>query len=94
MKQSNELCLDLGCRSLPPRERGLKHPYYARLVATTHVAPTTGAWIETLNMPALSKENLVAPTTGAWIETNGFHPHFHILIVAPTTGAWIETMQS
>ena len=33
------------------------------------VAPTTGAWIETLYPTKLQPEGNVAPTTGAWIET-------------------------
>ena len=63
--------------SLPTRGRGLKH--FTRCVRFTlsHVAPYTGAWIETLSVvpTGLKLEHAkiigraVAPYTGAWIET-------------------------
>ncbi len=56
-------------RSLPIRERGLKHPFYIRLALIHRVAPHTGAWIETLVNIKQCLERLVAPHTGAWIET-------------------------
>ncbi len=34
-----------------------------------HVAPFTGAWIETTYSMPSSKIIIVAPFTGAWIET-------------------------
>ena len=41
--------------------------YYNTLIT---VAPTTGAWIETLVAHFEDWKEYVAPTTGAWIETN------------------------
>ena len=35
----------------------------------SHVAPHTGAWIETLIAIGAKTLNTVAPHTGAWIET-------------------------
>ena len=55
------------------------------------VAPTTGAWIETVDPWDAGALDVVAPTTGAWIETLDFCKENPTLCVAPTTGAWIET---
>ena len=35
-------------RSLPSRERGLKHLYLGNILRVYNVAPLAGAWIETL----------------------------------------------
>ena len=58
----------------------------------SHVAPHTGAWIETDVIFAYINNDQVAPHTGAWIETPCLNNHNRIDIVAPHTGAWIETL--
>ncbi len=60
---------------------------------TRLVAPTTGAWIETIVTVTDAAEMPVAPTTGAWIETRAPANDRVIATVAPTTGAWIETLR-
>ena len=55
------------------------------------VAPTTGAWIETVFLLYIDLKPMVAPTTGAWIETMRKQVWRKPGNVAPTTGAWIET---
>ena len=59
-----------------------------------HVAPRTGAWIETMNLVVIVSKRSVAPRTGAWIETDGrMYAEKQSQGVAPRTGAWIETSQ-
>ena len=55
--------------SLPIRERGLKLPNRHCAGGYNHVAPHTGAWIETIVENNLLPVEGVAPHTGAWIET-------------------------
>ena len=55
--------------SLPIRERGLKPCVPPLRCAFPHVAPHTGAWIETFSISDWETEGWVAPHTGAWIET-------------------------
>ena len=59
-----------------------------------HVAPITGAWIETHCAPKLCSFERVAPITGAWIETVNIGTPASAIMVAPITGAWIETVRS
>ena len=56
-----------------------------------HVAPFTGAWIETMPFNRFFQLYSVAPFTGAWIETNIIQYALRMAEVAPFTGAWIET---
>ena len=56
-----------------------------------HVAPRTGAWIETSAHPLPVRLFVVAPRTGAWIETRSPAVTPILSRVAPRTGAWIET---
>ena len=41
-------------------------------MGTSMVAPRTGAWIETPQQIAASRQAAVAPRTGAWIETDDY----------------------
>ena len=68
-------------KSLPPRERGLKLMRTTEVFGCHEVAPTTGAWIETLIPIARNLRVTVAPTTGAWIETTS-----HIAIKSKKNG--------
>ena len=58
---------------------------------SNHVAPRTGAWIETYTLVGDGCIFDVAPRTGAWIETCLVEAIYHKSSVAPRTGAWIET---
>ena len=69
------------CGSLPSRERGLKSPFVAGVLATLGVAPFAGAWIEMGYCISRTKEALqVAPFAGAWIEITG--GRYHVADVA------------
>jgi len=85
-----------GSVSLPSRERGLKQLETTRLPRLKHVAPFTGAWIETGDLIySMAVLDDVAPFTGAWIETIQYLmslPQYSG--VAPFTGAWIETIRA
>ena len=72
------------------RVRGLKHTYCLHYVYMFHVAPRTGAWIETMHRCLFATLVFVAPRTGAWIETDIRKAVKPLGIVAPRTGAWIE----
>ncbi len=56
--------------SLPPRERGLKLFSTLLILPIVQVAPSAGAWIETLREVKAAGSGLVAPSAGAWIETS------------------------
>jgi len=56
-------------RSHPVRVRGLKLVLRVGVQNCNIVAPSAGAWIETLWVPELLTDILVAPSAGAWIET-------------------------
>ena len=51
------------------RARGLKLVDPPWPMPDTGVAPHAGAWIETNQIPRVSKVQAVAPHAGAWIET-------------------------
>ncbi len=84
-------CRSRSAGSRPSRARGSKLVSLGVTPDDRHVAPFTGAWIETSLVRRSSSPGLVAPFTGAWIETTmaliASQPH----LVAPFTGAWIET---
>ena len=71
--------------------RGSKHENQKPVSLMAHVAPHTGAWIETPINHIVTILNAVAPHTGAWIETIHLRDRYFIYQVAPHTGAWIET---
>ncbi len=55
--------------SLPSRGRGSKRYKGKKRPPRMHVAPFTGAWIETRYCTSNAQRSGVAPFTGAWIET-------------------------
>ena len=63
-------------------------------IRVKHVAPFTGAWIETDKHTRFIIRDQVAPFTGAWIETHIYLGEPERAGVAPFTGAWIETPYS
>ena len=69
LKHADITCIRLARMSLPSRERGLKHQPPPNPLRQCHVAPFTGAWIETTSHTAKLYRCTVAPFTGAWIET-------------------------
>ena len=69
----------------------MKLPGWNGAGAKTKVAPLTGAWIETFQVPQRGQIDFVAPLTGAWIETRYKLQEKLPEMVAPLTGAWIET---
>ncbi len=78
-------------QSPPPRGRGLKPGNSGYFWLCNVVAPSTGAWIETLLFWSDNLIKKVAPSTGAWIETLTISLMAITTWVAPSTGAWIET---
>ena len=77
-------------RSLPVRERGLKHPELSALVGPNVVAPRAGAWIEASYGRIPISVERVAPRAGAWIEAPRTLRAYAGYWVAPRAGAWIE----
>ena len=54
--------------------------------ASLNVAPFTGAWIETGQLPLADYQVKVAPFTGAWIETYGIIRHKISQLSPPSRG--------
>ena len=94
LKHADITCIRLARMSLPSRERGLKHQPPPNPLRQCHVAPFTGAWIETRVRLLLKALTCVAPFTGAWIETTSHTAKLYRCTVAPFTGAWIETQRA
>ena len=58
-----------GLESRPPRARGLKPCVDPFVKCFLCVAPSAGAWIETVAAIGVTRASSVAPSAGAWIET-------------------------
>ena len=54
----------------PSRVRGLKQEQCDMTQIAHHIAPFTGAWIETTTASGAHVTAGIAPFTGAWIETS------------------------
>ena len=60
--------IEIGIKSLPSWERGLKLIHNTKDIYCVQVAPFVGAWIEISVSVGDLGEDTVAPFVGAWIE--------------------------